>query len=107
MSLGGNPVEIEGREVPKYWKDGSYKQINKNEAVEGDIIFMTDPNRPNSFHSAIVSNAPGWCKSKWADGPVYLHMFEDHPFGKTLKFYRKVAPAAPKNLRIVLPKTFE
>lgn len=101
MSQGGGEVVIDDNDVPWYWQDGSYRQIDENEAAEGDIIVMTDPENPSGFHSAIVAGDPGWCKSKWYDGPVFLHKFEEHPFGKTLKFYRRVKPAAPLNLRIV------
>lgn len=101
MSQGGLEVVIDGNDVPRYWLDGSYRQIDENNAVKGDIIWMTDPENPYRFHTAIVTDEPGWCKSKWLDGPLYLHKFDEHPFGKTLRFYRKTTPAAPKNLRIV------
>lgn len=101
MSRGGDAVVIDDGDVPWYWWDGSYIEIEESDAVEGDIIFMTDPDDPGSFHSGVVAGDLGWCRSKWDDGPVFLHKFDEHPFGKTFRFYRRVKPAAPQNLRIV------
>jgi hypothetical protein len=100
VNRGGAQVVIDGKDVSQYWLDGSYRQIQKTEARKGDIIFMTDPLKPGSYHSALVTQ-PGWCQSKWDDGPLVLHKHNEHPFGKEIKFFRRNRPAAPSNLRIV------
>jgi hypothetical protein len=104
VARGGEAVEINDKDVSQYWLDGSYRQIEKNEAASGDIIVMTDPQRPDSLHSAVIVDSE-WCRSKWADGPLVLHRWDDHPFGKEYRFFKRVkpaAPAAPSNLRIVI-----
>lgn len=100
MYRGGGEIVIDGDDIPQYWMDGSYRQIDETEAVKGDIIVITDLDNHTDVHSAVVAHKPGWCISKWHDGPLYLHKFDEHPFGNTLTFYRKAAPAAPQNLRI-------
>lgn len=101
MYRGGAEIVIDGDDISRYWKDGSYRKIDENEAVKGDIIVITDPDNSTIVHSAVVSDQPGWCVSKWHDGPLFLHKFDEHPFGRTFTFYRRAALAAPQNLRIV------
>jgi hypothetical protein len=101
MYRGGAAIVIDGDDISQYWMDDSYRKIDKNEAVKGDIIVITDPDNPENLHSAVVSDEPGWCISKWHDGPLFLHKFDEHPFGRTFTFYRRSAPAAPQNLRII------
>jgi hypothetical protein len=101
MYRGGEEIVIDGDDISQYWMDGSYRKIDKNEVVKGDIIVITDPDNPTSVHSAVVADKPGWCISKWHDGPLFLHKFDEHPFGSTFTFYRRAAPPAPQNLRIV------
>jgi hypothetical protein len=104
MASGGEAVEIDDEDISHYWLDGSYRQIEKSEAASGDIIVMTDPQRPDSLHSAVIVDAQ-WCRSKWADGPLVLHRWDDHPFGKEYRYFRRArpaAPAAPTHLRIVI-----
>lgn len=101
MYRGGAEIVIDGDDISRYWEDDSYRKIDENEAVKGDIIVISDPDNPTSLHSAVVADKPGWCVSKWHDGPLFLHKFDEHPFGSTFTFYRRAALAAPQNLRIV------
>lgn len=101
MYRGGTAIVIDSDDISQYWLDGSYIKIDENEVVKGDIIVITAPDNPTSLHSAVVADKPGWCISKWHDGPLFLHKFEEHPFGTLFTFYRRAAPAAPQNLRIV------
>ena len=97
---GGAAVKIEDKDVSKFWMDGSYQPIKRQDAGRGDIVVMTDPQKPDQFHSAIVLDAR-WCMSKWADGPLVLHKLNEHPFGRHYRYYRRVKVAAPSGLAIV------
>ncbi len=97
---GGAAVNIEAKDISKFWTDGSYRQIQRHEAVRGDVVVMSDPLNPGRLHSAVVIDAR-WCMSKWADGPLVLHRLNDHPFGQTYRYFSKVKVAAPTGLTIV------
>ncbi len=97
---GGAAVNIDDKDISKFWTDGSYQEIRRHESVRGDIIVMTDPLNPDQLHSAIVINAR-WCMSKWGDGPLVLHKLNEHPFGQTYRYFRQAKLAAPSGLTIV------
>lgn len=97
---GGEAVIIDDKDVANFWRDGSYRPIKRHEAVRGDIIVMSDPHAPDQLHSAVVINAK-WCMSKWGDGPLVLHRLNDHPYGRTYRYYTRVKVAAPTGLTIV------
>ena len=97
---GGAAVNIDDKDVAKFWTDGSYQEIKRHESVRGDIIVMTDPLKPDQLHSAIVINVR-WCMSKWGNGPLVLHKLNEHPFGQTYRYFRQAKVASPSGLTIV------
>jgi hypothetical protein len=58
-----------------YWTDGSYNEI-PSETYSCKISY--DP--AVSDHSAIPSGLPGKVLSKWAEGPLVLHDWDDCPY---------------------------
>jgi hypothetical protein len=65
--------------------DGSYVEVS-SETFPGKISWTNDD------HSGITTAEPGWVISKWDNGPLCRHRWNDSPYGTpdsppTLKYY--------------------
>jgi hypothetical protein len=68
-----------------YWEDGSYIEVC-NEMYPGKVSWGSGD------HSAITTSTPGRWISKWNEGPLLEHDWDDTPYGTTnLKYYVSTA----------------
>jgi len=65
-----------------YMQDGSYVEVPE-ETYPGKISWI------GSDHSGVTTERPGWFISKWNMFPLFLHRWNDSPFGTNFKFYVK------------------
>lgn len=83
-------------EVPRFWEDGSY--IPASSSSESSKVYF-----PLDDHSAIMTTYNGFIlyKSKWGNGPVFIHDRNDSPYTQdvisgTLRYYKGAyAPSRP------------
>ena len=83
-------------EVPRFWEDGSY--IPASSSSESSKVYF-----PLDDHSAIMNTYNGFIlyKSKWGNGPVFIHDRNDSPYTQdvisgTLRYYKGAyAPSRP------------
>jgi len=83
-------------EVPRFWEDGSY--IPASSSSESSKVYF-----PLDDHSAIMTTYNGFIlyKSKWGNGPVFIHDRNDSPYTQdvisgTLRYYKGAyAPSCP------------
>ena len=65
-----------------YMTDGSYTQVSL-ETFPGKVFW---PKKDD--HSAITTEQQGWFISKWGQGPLFRHRWDDQPYGTSnLKYY--------------------
>ncbi|MBN1181938.1 MAG: hypothetical protein JXB49_06595, partial [Bacteroidales bacterium] len=75
VSEGGNKVWIglsTSTAEDIYWTDESYIEVS-SESLATKVSYE------NGNHSAITTNTSGWFKSKWGDGPLVYHKWDNVP----------------------------
>lgn len=79
MGLSSNPTSI-------YWTDGSYSQINCQD--NGLKVSYSNDN-----HSAVTTGSVGVFISKWGNGPLVCHSYNNCPYVSTgLNYYIRNYP---------------
>ncbi len=81
-----------------YWEDGSYTEIPN---IEHPCVISYDPSIAD--HSAISQSTSGKVVSKWADGPLMYHDWDDCPFmdeSPELIYYKRNCNRVLENITI-------
>jgi len=76
--------------VNKYWDDDSYLETTQSNHCK---VFY-HPETQND-HSAVTTSQSGWFISKWANGPLVRHKYDNCPFWNSsvnLKYYKLSNP---------------
>jgi len=78
---------IQGIPTPwteKFIDDGSYIKVSQ-ETYPGKVYWE------GSTHSAITTEEPGWFISKWGEGPLFRHRYDDvyEEYGTEFNYYAK------------------
>jgi hypothetical protein len=85
--IGRDPIIVTAEDV--YWTDGSYIEVNENEATKVSY-------HENGNHSAIRLNST-WYQSKWGSAGVVKHHPNDVPSAyqpsMTKKYYKRTPPS--------------
>lgn len=105
VSLGGPAVHLGPEALSAYLTDGSYEKVRISEAMPGDIVVFGETGGAHGWHTGVVADRPGWCVSKWDDGPLVRHQVSESPYGAAIGLYRKAVLAmkvlpTPQNLKI-------
>ena len=66
-----------------YIADNSYTQVS-SETFPAKVYWDSPED-----HSAITTEQPGWFISKWGNGPLCFHSWDDCPYEGTFKYYVK------------------
>jgi hypothetical protein len=87
VSEGGNTVwvnDIDGNHndidnVNKYWDDGSY--VETTQANHRKVFYHPET---QFDHSAVTTSQTGWFISKWTNGPLVRHKYDNCPYWHSL-----------------------
>lgn len=90
--------EVIRREMPPYITDGSYTQVS-SETFPAKV-FWDYPEGIIVDHSAVTTQQPGWCISKWDAGPLCYHQYNDSPYTSTFKYYVRNCHPIIENMAI-------
>jgi hypothetical protein len=90
--------EVMDREMPSYITDGSYVQVYSE--TYPAKVYWDYPVDIIIDHSAVTTQQPGWCISKWATGPLCYHQYNDSPYHSTFKYYVKNCHPVIQNMAI-------
>ncbi|WP_287620184.1 T9SS type A sorting domain-containing protein [Parabacteroides sp.] len=101
ISEGKNDnVWLENDPVAHFWRDGSY--VYTTTPTESCKVYFLGGN-----HSAVMTSYDGSLlyKSKWGEGPVFIHSKDDCPYGYESMEYYKGAYAPSRPLAATFDKT--
>jgi hypothetical protein len=76
--------------VNRYWDDGSYTETTQTNHRK---VFYHPETQFD--HSAVTTNQNGWFISKWTDGPLIKHRYDNCPYWNSavnLKYYKLSSP---------------
>lgn len=80
--MGYSPNDPSYNPTKVYWNDGSYVETTQADA--------TKVSYPNGNHSAVTTETANWFISKWGDGPLMKHRYDDCPYVSTgLRYFKK------------------
>lgn len=98
VSEGGNNVWVNDLNenhndidnVNKYWDDGSY--VETTEANHHKVFYHPET---QFDHSAVTTSQSGWFVSKWTNGPLVRHRYDNCPYWNSavnLTYYKLSKP---------------